>query len=206
MKKLFSTTAVALLLAAPAFASALIGNDSHDTNYSQGQSATGVGIGKGGNASSHATSGSYSGASAGAVNTTKQLNSQQLNSLNSAKQGQGQGQSADNNGNQYTSDDDNKTEVYAISYTDAAPNTVAASIGDGVVVTTWGVKVLGPVFGMTDQHVHYLPAAVESAADLGFKATTNDGTQAGEQKQFTYIAAICAHDEALAEQLNFGCK
>lgn len=204
MKKLFATTAVALALAAPAFASPLVGNDSHDTNYSQGQSATGVG--KGGNASSHATSGSYSGAAA--VNTTKQLNNQQLNSLNSAKQGQGQaqGQSADNNGNSYTSDDDNKTEVYAVSYTDAAPNTVAASIGDGVVVTTWGVKVLGPLFGMTDQHVHYLPAAITEAADLSYRTRTNDGTFEGEQRQLAAIDAVCAHDQALAKQRKLVCE
>lgn len=198
MKKLFVTTAVALVLASPAFASPLVGNDSHDTNYSQGQSATGVGVGKGGNASSK------SGASA--VNTTKQLNNQQLNSLNSAKQGQAQGQSADNNGNQYTSDDDNKTEVYAVSYTDAAPNTVAASIGDGVVVTTWGVKVLGPLFGMTDQNVHYLPAAIAEAADLSYRTRVNDGTFADEQRQLAAIDAVCAHDEALAKQRNLVCK
>lgn len=196
MKNLIATTAVALVLASPAFASPLVGNDSHDTNYSQGQSATGVGIGKGGNAS------------AGAVNTTKQLNNQQLNSLNSAKQGQGQaqGQSADNNGNQYTSDDDNKTEVYAISYTDAAPNTVAASIGDGVVVTTWGVKVLGPVFGMTDQHVHKLSGEVSRMIDIGYQSITNDGTYLGERKQFAAIGAVCAEWGAYATRLGHSCE
>lgn len=208
MKTLFSTTAVALLLAAPAFASPLVGNDSHDTNYSQGQSATGVGIGKGGDASSSATAGSYSGASAGAVNTTKQLNNQQLNSTNSAKQGQGQaqGQSADNNGNSYTSDDDNKTEVYAVSYTDAAPPTVAASIGDGVVVTTWGVKVLGPVFGMTDQHVHYLPSAIREIAEIDFMTQHNDGSYEGELVQLSYIHTVCAYMPELAVERKLDCK
>lgn len=210
MKTLFSTTAVALLLAAPAFASPLVGNDSHDTNYSQGQSATGVGIGKGGDASSSATAGSYSGASAGAVNTTKQLNNQQLNSTNSAKQGQGQGQaqgqSADNNGNSYTSDDDNKTEVYAVSYTDAAPQTVAASIGDGVVVTTWGVKVLGPVFGMTDQHVHYLPSAIREIAEIDFMTQHNDGSYEGELVQLSYIHTVCAYMPELAVERKLDCK
>ena len=122
-------------------------------------------------------------ANAAAINQTKQLNEQQL-----------------------SSDDDTKTEVYAVSYTDTQPLAPQAAIGSGVVVTTWGVKVLGPVFGMTDQHVHYLPAALNEAASFAAKATTNDGTVAGEQKQFAYVAAVCAHDEALAEQLNFGCK
>lgn len=130
--------------------------------------------------------------------TTRQLNNQQLSAR--------QDQSADNKGNTLSSDDDNKTEVYAVSYTDAAPPTVAASIGSGVVVTTWGVKVLGPVFGMTDQHVHYLPDAIRETAELGYLATTNDGSYEGERVQFAHIAAVCAHDEKLAEQLNLGCK
>lgn len=217
-KALYSIAFAALLFAAPAFASGLV--DSHDTNYSQGQSQGqqqgqaqnaygGSAKAYGGNAASKSSS--YSGASAGAVNTTKQLNNQQLSSKNSAKQSQtatsgaaqGQGQSADNNGNSYTSDDDNKTEVYAVSYTDAAPNTVAASIGSGVVVTTWGVKVLGPVFGMTDQHVHYLPAAVVEKAELIQKASVNDETPLGRSQQSSYLAALCSTDEHAAD-LRFG--
>lgn len=209
-KILYGTAFAALLLASPAFATGLV--DSHDTNYSQGQqqgqgqsqgqSATGIGIGKGGNAAARSSSKSSSYSGASASNTTKSLNQQSLKNANTAAQGQ----SADNNGNNFTSDDDNKTEVYAVSYTDAAPNTVAASIGDGVVVTTWGIKVLGPVFGMTDQHVHYLPSAVEDSAKVAYLATTNDGSYDGERVQFVYIAAVCAHDEKLAEQLNLGCK
>ncbi len=195
-------TALALV-AAPAFASdphseaTSIGqaqNQGQSQAQSQGQSQLAVGA-----ASS----------SSGAVNSTKSSNVN-LNKTSSAagagaEASSDQSQSADNNGNSYEGDD-NKTEVYAVSYTDTQPQAPQAAIGSSVVVTTWGVKVLGPVFGMTDQHVHYLPAAIGESADLAVKATTNDGTYAGEQKQFAYIAAVCAHDVALAEQLNFGCK
>lgn len=100
---------------------------------------------------------------------------------------------------------DNKVEAYAISYTDAAPNTVAASIGDGVVVTTWGVKVLGPIFGMTDQHVHALPGNVTKVADLVYTASTNDGSVESKAKQHSAIVALCGDNEYVKyAELRFG--
>lgn len=178
MKKIFATTAVALLLAAPAFATEKPAQPTtRQLNQQQAAANAGAvaGGGDGGIRYANATGGTAvagGGASGG-------------NTLDGG---------------------DNKTEVYAISYTDAAPPTVAASIGDGVAVTTWGVKVLGPIFGMTDQHVHYLPKAIEAAAQLSYLATTNDGTYEGERVQYAHIAAVCAHDAELAEQLNLGCK
>lgn len=191
MKKLFVTTAVALLLAAPAFATE---KPAQPTTRQLNQQQVNLLQQAAAKAKAEADALSAAAANAKATGGTAAAGS---------IAGGGDG---GNSGGNTLDGGDNKTEMYAISYTDAAPPTVAASIGDGVVVTTWGVKVLGPVFGMTDQHVHYTPAGIISAADLGAKATTNDGTPAGEQKQFAYIAAICAHDAALAEQLNFGCK
>ena len=197
MKRVLLGSALALVLAAPAFASPLVGSDSHDTNASA-SAASG----------SHASSASLSGASAAnrtsVRNTTQSLNQQELDNRNVAAQGQGQ--SADNNGNSYTSDDDNKTEVYAISYTDAAPPTTSAVIGDGVVVTTWGVKVLGPIFGMTDQHVHYLPSAIREIAEIDFMTQHNDGTYEGELVQLSYIHTVCAYMPELAVERKLACK
>jgi hypothetical protein len=156
---------------------------------------------------SKATSQSSAGAAAGSSSISKGGSAVASGGSGGTASTGASSSTAGSGGNSLQNDNgDSSTEVYAISYTDAAPPTVPASIGSGVVVTTWGVKVLGPVFGMTDQHVHYLPEGLMGAAAVAEKATTNDGTYAGEQRQFAYIAAVCAHDAPLAEQLNIACK
>lgn len=190
MKAHIYAGALLAILATPALAS----GPQAERTQEQSQAAFG---GSGGSVKNNSPSSARAASSSRAQNTTKSLNKQSLANSTSANNAQA---------NQMSTSDESKTEVYAVSYTDAAPPTVAASIGDGVAVTTWGVKVLGPVFGMTDQHVHYLPKAIEAAAQLSYLATTNDGTYEGEQVQFAHIAAVCAHDAELAKQLNLGCR
>lgn len=101
---------------------------------------------------------------------------------------------------------DTKVDAWGLSYVDSAPQVPQAVVGDGVVVTSQNIKVLGPVFGYAWQTLAFTPAGMFSLSDLGLRATTNDGTALDQQKQFVAIAAICAHDPEYAKQLNFGCK
>lgn len=186
MRNLMGSTALAVLLlgAVPAFAGVLgdTDNSTHNSasatnvnsNSAQGGQG-GIGVGKGGSAKSSASAGAVSG------------------SNSSAKQGQGQGQGQEANNSQ----EGDKTDInaYAISYADAAPPTVAATVANDVAVTTWGVKVLGPLFGMTDQHVHDLPGNVVRKADLVYAAAVNDGTDAGRARQHSTIVALCSSGE-----------
>lgn len=113
--------------------------------------------------------------------------------------------SSDQSSNNSADGGDTKVEAYAISYADAAPPTVPATVSNDVVVTTWGVKVLGPVFGMTDQHVHNQPTNVVKIADLVYTASTNDGTPASKARQHSTIVAMCADsDYRPALELRFG--
>lgn len=191
MKKLFATTAVALLLAAPAFATE---KPAQPTTRQLNQQQ--VNLLQQAAARAQAEADALAAAAANAKATGGAANA-------GAIAGGGDG---GNSGGNTLDGGDNKTEMYAISYTDAAPPTVAASIGDGVVVTTWGVKVLGPIFGMTDQHVHYTPAATAEAADLSYRTRVNDGTFEDEQRQLAAIDAVCAHDQALARQRKLVCE
>lgn len=200
MRNLMGSTALAVLLlgAVPAFAGVLgdTDNSTHNsasaTNVNsnsaqggQGGTGVGIGVGKGGSAKSSASAGASAGAVSGSNSSAKQGQGQ------GQQQGQGQGQEANN------SQEGDKTDInaYAISYADAAPPTVAATVANDVAVTTWGVKVLGPIFGMTDQHVHDLPGNVVRKADLVYAAAVNDGTDAGRARQHSTIVALCSSGE-----------
>lgn len=189
------------------------GNARSNANASAGASAGASSIGVNDNTNKNANLNSLNNRNS---LSTKQLNEQSLRNANTAKQGQGQfqdqsneqGQAQGANNDQGQSNsidgDDSDVDVYAISYADTQPQAPQAAIGSGdVVVTTWGVKVLGPVFGMTDQHVHKTPGYTVQLASVIEKASISDGSVQGKNTQAAYLAALCATDEDAAS-IRFG--
>jgi hypothetical protein len=127
--------------------------------------------------------------------SARQLNEQQLEA------NQRNAQSA-NTGDQSTSvdassDDDTDIPVGSvISYT-YVPNTIPQAVAtDQVVVTSWTVHVLDPLFGMSDQHVHMVPSVAINLGKLALDTSTPEGTAAAAYvctKDGDYAAALGVH-------------
>lgn len=192
--KIFALAMVACLGAGPAFAL----GDQNNNQQAHGGAGGAGGAGGNGYGGQGGSAGAIAGASAGASSGSV---SGAFSGGNSLHQGQGQGQSlfnsngASSDQGQSTAVDGDKTDVTAVSYTDSSLNTVAATVTDCVAVTTWGIGIAGPVFKMTDQHVHSLPCNVSQKAALVYSASVNDGTDQSVAEMHAVRVALCADDE-----------
>ena len=95
--------------------------------------------------------------------------------------------------------------AYGVSYVDSAPQVPQAVVGDGVVITSQNLKVLGPVFGYAWQTPNLTPSGLGNMVDLVQTASTNDTTGAGRSKQASALAVICTYKPELADA-RFGEK
>lgn len=122
-----------------------------------------------------------------AVRTTAELNN--ASAAGSLSTG---GTANGGTGNTETSvEGDNIDGSFGFSYYDAEAALPQAAIGDGTVVTSYRIK-LGPIFGWSDQVVHYLPAVVSQYANSIMLARGVDVTNPHPNDvAMAYSAALC---------------
>lgn len=110
-----------------------------------------------------------------------------------------------NGGTGGTASDNTDVSAYGLSYVHDAVSVPQAVAAQGVAITSTSWQV-GPIFGWAGQDVTYLAPGAAGWVNIALAATTNDGTYAGERRQFAVIAVVCATNEELARQLKLGCE
>lgn len=130
----------------------------------------------------------------------------------SANQAAGANAGATSGGNDLSADETESFDGgWGFTYMDAEAALPMAAIGSDVAVTSYRVKI-GPLFGYSDQEVHYLPAAVMQTAGILLRTQGYDPQQVdptSEGAQWAYSQAVCATMPDLRQALatsRFPCQ
>lgn len=118
---------------------------------------------------------------------------------NSSSSSGGNDLSSSQGNDQSMGGDDYDSKALGVSYTDTQPEAPMAAVSQDAVVTTWGVKVLGPVFGMTDQDITWTAKALSDMSNVVQTASTNDHTPVGRSMQSSTLATLCTFQKKVVE-------